>query len=94
MEQGNSFEENNYGRALVEGIGTSADPAAWAAIVKRAADRGLPLAQYNYAAYLESRTGVGPDRAAAAEYFRRAMDGSYSQAKEGYERCHQSTRKS
>jgi TPR repeat protein len=87
MEQGNSYGQNNYGSHLANGIGITADPAAGAAIVKQAADQGLPIAQYNYAVFLENGTGVSRDRGRAAKYYRRSMEGGNSKAKEGYERC-------
>jgi hypothetical protein len=89
MEQGNSYGQCNYGRCLVEGLGTSADATAGVAILKLAVDQGLPLAQYTYAIYLENGRGVARNRAEAAEYYRRAMEGGYSDAKAGYERCRQ-----
>jgi hypothetical protein len=49
MEQGNSVGQNNYDNTLVYEIGIAADPAAGAAILKRVADQGLSLVQYNYA---------------------------------------------
>jgi TPR repeat protein len=89
MEQGNSHGQTGYGRCLVEGIGIDANPSEGAAIVKRAADQGLPVAQFNYALYLEKGKGVVQDRAAAAEDYRRALEGGYSNAKAGYDRCSQ-----
>jgi TPR repeat protein len=73
----------------VEGKGIAADPAAGVPIVKLAADQGLPVAQYNYAVYLENGKGVAQDRVQAAEYYRRAMEGGFSNAKAEYERCRQ-----
>jgi TPR repeat protein len=87
-EQENSFGQCNYGRCLVNGIGTAADPAAGIAIVKRAADHGNPLAQFSYAVFLERGIGVAKNVAQAAQYYRKAMEGGYSDAKAGYDRCH------
>jgi TPR repeat protein len=70
----------------VEGIGCAADPAVGVSFVKRAADQGLPIAQYSYAFYLERGTGVAKDLALAAHFYKLAMDGGYKDAKAAYER--------
>jgi hypothetical protein len=51
----------------MNGIGTAVDSVNGAAIVKRAAEQGLPMGQYNYAVYLENGKGVPENRALAME---------------------------
>jgi TPR repeat protein len=54
--------------------------------VKRAADQGNPVAQYNYAFYLERGRGVAKDLALAAHFYKLAMDGGFEDAETAYAR--------
>jgi TPR repeat protein len=63
-----------YGTALLQGVGTAADPAQGAALLKASADRGQLDAQLEYARVLTFGLGVAKDEAAGTALYRKIAD--------------------